>query len=353
MNVVVAALAIASVLAQVGCASAASDTQCGPFGDPPAEIQTGFVARHLATVVPACYRGGKVVGPWRDSAGTNHYSCLYQPASASPSKPLPLIVFLHGSIANADSVVLTNLLDFLSTANLGAPGRGFILLAPQGRDTTHKYPSPDDEGLGWDNWYRQLNPTGDVTVAGVTYKENVDAAAIDHFIDEQVATGKVDRKRIFLTGWSNGAAMAILYSLNRPQVASAAVYSAPDPFGAFQDPCEQKPVINAPASNGEIQVFNPHVPLMHVRNSCDIGGICPNGLTLDAQVRAIGGAIDDVIIDSDSNQVQSCEAVCGTNPDAGGDVPIAASMRGLKNHVFWPKLWTARMLEFMKQHPLQ
>jgi len=43
----------------------------------------------------------------------------------------------------------------------------------------------------------------------------------------------------------------------------------------------------------------------------------------------------------------------GTNRDGDGDVPIGASMRGLKNHVFWPKLWTARMLEFMKQHPLQ
>ena len=77
----------------------------------------------------------------------------------------------------------TNLLDFLKTANVSDdPSRpGFILLAPQGRNTTHYYPPPDRTGTGWDNWYRQFNPQGAVTVAGKTYAENVDAATIDHF----------------------------------------------------------------------------------------------------------------------------------------------------------------------------
>src|SRR5439155_1470071 len=82
----------------------------------------------------------------------------------------------------------------------------------------------DDRGTGWDNWYRQLDKSGGaVTVDGVSYPQNVDAATIDHFIDEEVATGKVDTRRIYVTGWSNGAAMGFLYALSRRRIAAAAV----------------------------------------------------------------------------------------------------------------------------------
>ena len=169
--------------------------------------------------------------------------------------------------------------------------------------------------MGWDNWYRQLSPSGDVTVAGTTYAENVDAAAIDHFIQDEVATGEVDPARIYLTGWSNGAAMAILYALNRQSIAAAAVYSAPDPFGALTDPCPQTPVTAAPITNGQLQILNPHLALMHVRNACDIGGICPNDKLLAQQMHSIGVSLDDVILDSDGNQVSGCDDSCGTAPD--------------------------------------
>ena len=133
-----------------------------------------------------------------------------------------------------------------------------------------------------------------------------------------IATGKVDRQRIYVMGWSNGAAMALLYALNRPWVAAAAVYSAPDPFSALFDVCTQTPVAVAPAGDGQAQVFNPRVPLMHVRNDCDIGGICPNGSRFAARVRALGGSIEDVIIDSSGLRVTSCDDSCGTDEMADG-----------------------------------
>ena len=143
--------------------------------------------------------------------------------------------------------------------------------------------------------------TAAVAVRGETYEENADAASIDHFVDEMIATGKVDRQRIYVVGWSNGAAMALLYALNRPWVAAAAVYSAPDPFSALFDVCTQTPAAVAPAGDGQVQVFSPRVPLMHVHNDCDIGGICPNGSRFAARVRALGGSIEDVIVDSVGN----------------------------------------------------
>jgi predicted peptidase len=80
---------------------------------------------------------------------------------------------------------------------------GFILLAPEGRDSNHFYPSPDNTGPGWDNWYRQFNQSP-VTIKKQTYPENVDAATIDHFMAQVLAGNMVDTNRIYLSGWSNG-----------------------------------------------------------------------------------------------------------------------------------------------------
>ena len=337
-----------SLLTAPLCAQAA---ECGPFGDAPAEVNHGFFASFIASHNPICF-GGKAIGPWTDSSGTDRYACLYESENASKENPLPLIVFLHGSLATADSIRLTGLIGLINTADLGGKKPGFILLAPEGRYTTHYYPSLDSNAVGWDNWYRQVNPSGTATVGGKVYAENDDAAAIDHFVQEQLAGGKVDGHRIYLMGWSNGAAMALLYALNRPWLAAAAVYSAPNPFAAFDDRCPQVPVALTPSGNGQIQVFNPRVPLMHVRNSCDIEGLCPNGITFKSQMAGIGATLDDVILDSAGNQVSACDDSCGTNALAGGDIGAGGKFRGFIHHVRWPSQWNAKMLEFLKQHPL-
>jgi predicted esterase len=337
--------------AMAAAAGIANAAECGPFGDAPAQVNHGYFASFVAAHNPICF-GGQVVGPWADADGTDRYACLYQSENASKDTPLPLVVFLHGSLATADSIRLTGLVGMINTADLGGPKPGFILLAPEGRYTTHYYPSLDSNAVGWDNWYRQLSPSGAATVAGKRYAENADAAALDHFIQEQLATGKVDGHRIYLMGWSNGAAMAMLYALDRPWIAAAAVYSAPDPFGAFDDSCPQVPVALAPNGNGQVQVFNPRVPLMHVRNNCDIEGICPNGNKFKAQVQALGTTLDDVILDSSGNEVNACDDSCGTSAFAGGEIGFGGKFRGFIHHVGWPSKWNARMLEFLKQHPL-
>ncbi len=317
------AAALVTVLAMASSPLiAAAESQCGSFGDPPAEVQHGWFATFVSDHNPVCF-GASVLGPWKDSSGSERYACLYEPKSAGDDNPLPLVIFLHGSIVSADSVMATGLRHSIEHSDLGGAGAGFILLAPEGRDTTHHYPRLDAKGLGWDNWYRQLNPSDEVATSKVAYAENADAATIDHFVQEEISTGKVDRKRVYVMGWSNGAAMAILYALNRPQVAAAAVYSAPSPFGAFNDPCPRKPVAHPPA-NDEVRLFNPRVPIMHVRNSCDIGGICPNGSALADQLRPLSADFQDVIVDSSGNQVTECDDSCGTNPKrACGPAPPA------------------------------
>ncbi|MGH7778943.1 MAG: PHB depolymerase family esterase [Candidatus Binataceae bacterium] len=341
-------IVLAAIIMSAGSASAAP---CGPFGDPPAEVNHGAFASFLTRHVPVC-KGGKVLGPWKDADGDERYSCLYEPASASKENPLPLVVFLHGSVATADSVSFTGLSDLIDKSDLGGQRPGFILLAPEGRYTSHFYPGFDSNAFGWDNWYRQLSPSGAVIVDGIAYPENADAGTIDHFVSAMDVTGEIDSQRIYLMGWSNGAAMALLYAMNRPWVASAAVYSAPDPFGAFLDVCTQVPVAGAPAGNGQVRVFNPRVPLMHLRNSCDIAGICPNGSKLAAELRAMGGNIDDIIVDPSGNKVTSCDESCGTDKMGNGKLSAGATLRGVWHHMRWPSAWNENMLAFLKQHPL-
>ncbi len=347
-----AKLALCAVLASSALASGraalAAAGACGPFGGAPATV--------LGAPKPTC-GAGTLLGPWRDADGSARYACLFAPAAASPKNRLPLLVYLHPSLFGPDSVSQTGLLDLAAKYPLGGdPKRpGFLVLAPQGRRTPHFYPYPDDRGSGWDNWYRQLAPAGGVKTGDSVYRENVDAAAIDHFVMQAASSGEVDTRRIYVTGWSNGAAMALLYALNRPDVAAAAIYSAPDPFDAFDDPCPQTPVAGVPADHRQIRIANPRAPVTHVRNSCDVAGLCPNAERLAAELRAAGVSLNDVIIDGSGKQVEACSAWCGSNPD--GDMnplrnPLGWTV-GLRRHARWPSGWTRAMLDFLRAHPLR
>lgn len=341
-----------SVALVVACSHPPKETAgagaCGPFGNAP--------AGKVSEVHPNC-GDGKLLGPWKDADGVDRYACLYVPDSPGANRKLPMVVYMHPSLFPAGWITQTNILAYMNSASLSGDPRnaGYIVLAPEGRNTTHYYPFPDSQGVGWDNWYRQLSPGGAVKVGGTEYAENVDAATIDHFIAEQVMAGNADTDRIYVTGWSNGAAMAYLYALNRSAIAAAAVYSGPDPFGAFNDPCPQVPVAHAPANDREVQIFNPHVPIMHVRNSCDIGGMCPSGEKLDAELRQAGVATEDMILDDSGRRVKECTSSCGTNPMGETSAfanPIGAAV-GLKNHTRWPLEWTETMLVFFREHPLK
>jgi hypothetical protein len=318
----------------------AAATGCTPFGNPPQTL--------VSSPVPMC-TGGKLLGPWNDSDGTPRYACLYSPSTASTSNPLPMLVWLHPSSVNADSITSTNILLFQNDFSLAPGTTGFVVLTPEGRSTTHFYPAPDNSGPGWDNWYRQFSPTTE-KVGGISYPENVDAAMIDHFISVVQATGTVLTDKTFVSGWSNGSAMSYIYALNRPSVTSIAVYSAPDPFQAFNDPCPQTPVEDHPASNAEILVPNPKIQAYQVHNSCDIAGICPNSEMIISQVATIGANPDvDVIINSLKQQVGFCDPLCGTDPN-GSTSSIPGTSLGTLNHIEWPLTWTEPMLDFLAAH---
>jgi hypothetical protein len=128
-------------------------TGCSPFGDPPAQVDRGWFASFVTARNSVCL-GATRLGPWSDGNGDARYACLYEPQRADEREPLPMLVFLHPSETSAYSVILTGLVGLIDKEVLNGGNPGFILLAPQGRYTTHRYPGYDSNALGWDNWYR-------------------------------------------------------------------------------------------------------------------------------------------------------------------------------------------------------
>jgi len=147
------------------------------YGNPPRE--------RLGTMnAPFCGGVGTVLSDYTDNNGELRYACLSQPLNVPAGVQLPLVVYLHPSLFTPDTLYgATDIPAFIQTADLtGDPARpGFILLAPQGRNTTHFYPFPDDTGPGWDNWYRNTQASLEFGLPEAR-AENVDVAAIDHYI---------------------------------------------------------------------------------------------------------------------------------------------------------------------------
>jgi hypothetical protein len=230
------------------------------------------------------------------------------------SKSLPLVVWLQPSVALAESVYPTNFTVEAATANLtGIPSgpSGYHLLLPAARLTRNSECSVI-ECVTWDIWYRNFNRSNP--------NINVDVQTIDYFINQVVhnmSNLHVDSTRVFLSGWSNGAAMALLYALNTPNIAAASVYSSMNPYKTQMDPCPQTPY---PSQN--TSVFD-------LVNVCDFAGICPSGkeFITDLQNRYGNQLTAKVIsIDGYTNPMPTPTPTCTDCSEA----------EGLRNHCRWP-----------------
>ena len=328
--------------------------QCTPFGNEPRPRND--LLDQVQTSATLCL-GGSRLKDWVDGNGTTRRACLFDPGTATAAQPLPLVVFLQGSGVPLDvQLPFTNLVQGTTTADLTSDPahRGFILLAPSGRITDHFYPAPNNQNtVGWDVWYRQFQP-GSRTVNGVSYAPNADFAALDHYINEQVVSGKVDPDRIYVLGWSNGAALALEYGQNRANIAAVGMYSGPDPYDSLSDTCGQLPVVGAPRNDTELQVFRPDVPVFHVQNNCDIYATCPNGLALRDKLIA-GDTVRSLrhqIIDGLPLQqaTTTCNDMCGSDP-RGDASNLMEKLVGTPNHLMWPSGWNNSYYEFLRDHP--
>lgn len=324
------------ITAAVPPVPAEGEACAGIHGNPPFEsapsIQ-GTVASLYPMELTCPLKGGEYLR-WEDAMATPREACLQIPENASPETPLPLLVFLHGSLFPGDpQTILNNFDQEFRRADLSgdASRPGFILLEVEGRDKPHHYPFPDDHAWGYDNWYRNFDRDDPAM--------NVDAATVDYFIAEVQARGITDPDRLYMSGWSNGAAMAMLYALNTPGVAATAVYSNPDPFVDVEDPCAQPPFGNNLR------------PIMTVHNDCDIIGICTTG-SLGMRDRFAETLpmleLEQLILAPDGSLTDECQARC----DYSSDEPLGIVSDGALRHLIWPLSRNEDLFTFLRERPL-
>ncbi|CBQ73524.1 conserved hypothetical Ustilaginaceae-specific protein [Sporisorium reilianum SRZ2] len=309
-------------------------TNCGKYGDPPAQVLDNLESPNgLQDYLQICH--GEIV-TMTDRAGQKRAVCFYANPKSTKDKPLPLLVYLHPSLAGTTvTFPLTGydeVRDTQSLNNEDATRLGFSYILPAGRNTVHQYPFPDNTGLGWDNWYRNVDRSSpDVNI-------DVD------FIDKTIAYAKshvaVDKRRVFLTGWSNGASMSELYAANTDGIAAAAVYSAPDPYRDSQDPCTQTPYPRYAT------------PVRDVHNYCDIIGICTTGKFYRDDLKRRYPKLPQSlhVIDVLTTAVKSKDDAATCDPACQGACGVTT---GSLAHLRWP---TARnqdtFFAFMRANPL-
>ncbi len=385
----------------------------------------------------------------------SHYlrdGCEWAPVPPAGSQQvtasLPLIIFLHPSKLSPDILDgdvppwgTPTLLQYINAPNLIKPGQpGFILLAPQGRITYHYYRSDNTYGsdlialnpltglpmvdqanyaqdsenhdlvnTGWDTWNRDVRRLPYTTVDPLA---NLDVVALDHFIDEElkktmtvtrngeiISVPKIDRRRIYIVGWSNGGSLGWMYGLNRKNIAALGLYSASDPYAVHNDPCEQIPVSRFPSLDTQpvsqvpafestlltftpprMKLLSPNTPAYHIHNYCDVGGTAPNVSDFHQRLTRNGNQdIEDVNIQWQGsstsmqlNQVRvqsgTYDLTCGSNVNADGPYPdvyetTTGMATGGMNHERWPSQWMVHvdssgnddgmgMFAFFKNHPL-
>ena len=181
-----------------------------------APTTSATTARHVASTHPpstATLRTSPAVRrlPWRDGqagattaavsdkvdrtvvAGTAHKYRLWAPAAGRSPQPAPLVLLFHGFAADGETIA--------NLTKLPARGmrRGFIVVAPDGPNQTWQF-----SGSG------------------------TDAAFVDRILSTVTATRCVDLDRVYVAGFSAGAAFAITYACGRPDRVAAMVTVAVD-----------------------------------------------------------------------------------------------------------------------------
>lgn len=286
---------------------------CNATGAPP-----------MTTVNPATARldphGGRLLQ--FNQNGVTRYANLNLPREAqsnqSKGRKWPLLIYLHGSRATPESIYRfgKNLFALHDTFPLSAnpDTHGFIVLSPEGR-RARPAGALTGTGFHWDEWYRDP-------------QSNLDALAVDHFLDETIATGLVDTKRVYVFGWSNGAYMAALYGTWRSdRIAAIAQYAGADPFS--REPC---PV----PFNGKRKV-----PLVLLRNLCDALVDCATTSQWIATLQKMEWPFAHHNLGTTGHL---------TAPDAACD-GHCGKIKGLYEHIRFPQpdAFDA-MLKFLKQH---
>jgi poly(3-hydroxybutyrate) depolymerase len=268
---------------------------------PPEELPVSSKQRPLGR--PGC-RAARIL-EWRDRRGDPRYACLFEPVKLSEHAPVPLLVFFHGELDTPKAVGLkTHLRERGQSFELaGDPAHaGFVLLAPQGRKLGGRL-TFDSERVSADN---------------------VDAQAVDHFVEQVRAEGMIDPARVYLVGDSLGGRMAALYAMLRPDLVAALVTYGTEASG-IEWTCEPSPP-----------------PALIVYRACDGVLPCDRVEQWIAAREEHGAPTVGLRLD----EGRKVEPACISARRCQGQ-------RSQANHNRWPKERETDMLEFLSRYSLE
>lgn len=140
--------------------------------------------------------GGGTFDQHLELGGTTRDYIVYVPPDLDPGTPAPVLFAFHGAEGSADGMML------LTWFNAEARDGGFVAVYP------------DSDGGRWD------------------FTGSRDLAFVDAIVERIAADILIDDQRIFASGFSNGALMAIWMACNRSdQVAGAGIVGGTVPAG--------------------------------------------------------------------------------------------------------------------------
>jgi polyhydroxybutyrate depolymerase len=159
---------------------------------------------------------------------------LYTPPTINSNQPVPLVIALHGGGGNADSIAR------MTELNTLADKEKFIAAYPNGSGRL------GDALLTWNAF----------TCCGYAVEQNTnDIGFIEKMIEKIKTEKKIDEKKIYATGFSNGAYMTYLIGCKlSDEIAAIAPVS-----GAIGEPCEPTtsiPVIAFHGTDDEYVLYN-------------------------------------------------------------------------------------------------
>ncbi len=131
---------------------------------------------------------------------------VYKPASLKDSAKVPVVVVLHGCLQNAETVAE------ISGWNKLADLNGFIVLYPQQKYTNNT--------TGCFDWFKKKDVS----------KDRGEVYSIKQMIDYMPAKFNTDSKRVYVTGLSAGAAMAVALMAAYPETVKVGAIFAGGPY---------------------------------------------------------------------------------------------------------------------------
>ncbi len=198
-------------------------------------------------------------------AGTLEHKVFLPSAYATSSKPMPLIVMLHGCTQDPDDFAIG------TRMNVFAEQHGFIVAYPM-------QPALANSSKCW-NWFRPDDQQ----------RDRGEPQKIAAMVKDLIARYRVDTQRVYVAGMSAGAAMAVIMSRTYPDLFAAAAAHSGLPYRSASNVVSALNVMKNPRAdsvNGASGNAMSNVPLIVFHGDRDATVSHANGTNLVEQTLA-------------------------------------------------------------------